>query len=78
MEPEQAGFDRAVEMATGMTADAIRNMPLDQFRKDVEDRRGGALRYRSVFPLVGRGNVLRDRLKTHHEVEEEFRRAVRG
>jgi len=44
----------------------------------VEDRRGGALRYRSVFPLVGRGNVLRDRLKTHHEVEEEFRRAVRG
>ena len=34
------------------------------------------MRFVSYFPFVGRGNVLRGRLLSHKEVEEELDRAL--
>lgn len=71
-------FEDAVERATGLSVDELRAVPVDERREQLERERGAPLRFRSRFPFVGRGNVLRDRAVSHGKVEQDFRRAVHG
>ena len=71
-------LEEAVELATGESVDVLRSTPLDVRRTALEQAQGRSLVFRSRFPLVGRGNVLRDRAVPHDKVERDFLRAVNG
>lgn len=71
-------FERAVELATGESIENLRSTPVDELRTKVERKRGRPLRFKSYFPFIGRGNVLRSRVVPHDRVEEDFLRAVHG
>ena len=74
----RTSFERAIEMATGESIDRLRRTPLDERRHALEQARGEPLCVRSYFPLIGRGNVMRDRVVPHEDVEESFREAIGG
>jgi len=65
-------LERAVELVTGVPVEVLRKMPLDECRSALEQARGKPLTFRSRFPLVGRGNVLRDRTVSHDRAERDF------
>lgn len=69
---------KAVELATGVSVEELRQTPIDERRLRIEQARGKATRFGSRFPLIGRGNVLRKRLVDHKQVERDFSRAVNG
>ena len=71
-------FEKAVELATGVSVEVLRDTPVDERRSTIERALGRPLRFPSRFPLIGRGNVLRDRAVSHDEVEEQFMRVVHG
>jgi len=63
-------LERTVERQTGQRAEALRSKSLTQLRKDVEQKIKGPMRFISRFPLIGRGNVMRDRIVNHQDVEK--------
>jgi KaiC/GvpD/RAD55 family RecA-like ATPase len=69
-------IERAVERATGVEVESLRQMPIDERRRLVEQKAGRPLRIVSRFRLIGRGNIMRDRLISHEEVEAVLRRAL--
>jgi len=71
-------LERAVELATGQCVSRLRRTTVDERRAAVERARGKVQTFRSHFPLVGRGNVLRDRAVPHDQVEQDFLKAVHG
>ena len=68
-------FERAVEKSVGESVESIRQMPLDERRKKMEATR--PLRFFSLFPFIGRGNVLRGRTLSRDKVEENLDEALR-
>ncbi len=68
----------AIEKEVGKSISEIRNTPVDKMRADVESRLGRPLAYKSYYPLVGRGNVLRDRVVPHEKVEVRLDREMHG
>ncbi len=65
-------IEKILEKKTGFTASEIREMPVCEWRRRREKETGRRFRFFSAFPHIGRaGNVLRDRLKNHDEVEKE-------
>ena len=70
-------FERAVERATGESIDSLRRTPIDERRQTIEKAAGHPLKFKSRFPVIGRGNVLRDRTVDHEEAEAAFWKAVR-
>ncbi|MBI5722973.1 MAG: hypothetical protein HZA50_03365 [Planctomycetes bacterium] len=69
-------FEQAVEKATGVSIDTLRNTPIEVRRAEVERAKGSKTSYRSYYPLVGRGSVLRDRVVDHDKIEKEFLKAI--
>jgi len=70
-------FEEAIELATGKSVEAIRSTPLDELRSDYEREIGAPLSFVSEFPLLGRGNVLRDRCLSHAQIEADLDDALR-
>lgn len=70
-------FERAVERATGERIDVVRCMPIDERRRMIQARTGKQTRFVSRFPLIGRGNILRNRFKTTDEINAALDRALR-
>lgn len=64
-----ASLERAVRKATGESADVLRGRTLAEGRRLAEAKHGTSTWFRSWFPLIGRGNVLRDCTVTHSQVE---------
>ena len=58
-----------IEKRVGMTAEEMRRATLDELREAAEKKLGHRLTYRVRWPLVGRGNILRDRILSHEDVE---------
>ena len=71
-------FECAAEVALGESIESIRRTPICEQRLAKEKELGRPLRFRSYFPFIGRGNVLRDRAVPHERVEAEFLRAIDG
>ncbi|MDD4889159.1 MAG: hypothetical protein PHU85_04460 [Phycisphaerae bacterium] len=70
-------LEKAVERATGESAETLRNTPVDDRRRQIERTNGVRLRFTSKFPFIGRGNVLRDRIVDHAFVERALKEALR-
>ena len=71
-------FEQAVEIATGVPVEVLRDTPVDERRATIERALGRPLRFPSRFPLIGRGSVLRDHTISHDEVEKQFMGAING
>jgi hypothetical protein len=69
-------FIKALERATGRSLEYLRQVSLEDWRAEVDARFGRRRRFRSYYPHVGRGNVLRDRVRDHDDVEADFERAM--
>jgi hypothetical protein len=67
---------RGVETATGKTIDELRREPLDEQLAKARAKWGKFYRILTWFPLVGRGNVMCDRVVTRDEVNAELDRAL--
>jgi hypothetical protein len=61
--------DQTIEEATGEDIEVLRATPLDELRKKQEAKQGHSLKFRSSFPTIGRGNVLRRGITSHDDVE---------
>jgi hypothetical protein len=59
----------AIERRVGKTAEEIRRTPIDEMRSEVEKKLGTRLTFKVRWPLIGRGNILRDRVLTNEAVE---------
>lgn len=71
-------LERAVERATGQKASALRERTLDQTRRIANRHGGRKSEFLSQFPFIGRGNVLRDRIATHEQVEAWLDAAIKS
>lgn len=71
-------FERTVERALGESIEAIRMTTVAQRRASRELVTGKPVRYVSCFPLIGRGNVLRDKAVDHRTADAILRKALRG
>lgn len=63
-------FERTMEEATGESIENLRRIPIDERRRLVERIKAKPCRFESWFPLIGRGNVLRNRLESHQAIEQ--------
>lgn len=70
-------FERTVERATGQTTDTVRRTPLTELREQMEKKKGRLIRFKSFFPWIGRGNVMRDRLATREIADAAAEEAIR-
>jgi hypothetical protein len=70
-------LEATVERATGQSAETLRNQTLSELRRRTEGKIGHRMKFQSLFPLVGRGNVMRDRLIDHESVEAALKHALR-
>ena len=69
--------EKNAEKVTGLTVSKIREYSPNQFRKHLESKKG-KFSFRSFFPIIGRGNVLRDNLVTSSEIDAEIDKILEG
>jgi len=70
-------FEKTVQRATGRVVDEIRRTPLTELRKQAEQKKGKPIRFVTFFPWIGRGNIMRDRLVSGRQADEEADGAIR-
>ena len=75
--PIQHRFERSLESRTGMEIAWMRDTPIDTQRRVAESQFGAPVVITSQFPFIGRGNVLRDHIVSHAEVEKTLDAALR-
>jgi len=62
-----------IEKRVGKTADEINQTPLDELRRDAENKLNANLTFKSRWPLIGRGSVLRgERVLSSEAVEHRL------
>lgn len=64
-------FEKTVERWSKRSIEEIRRETFLETRKKVERKRG-YLKLFSEFPFIGRGNVQRDNIISHEDVEKEL------
>jgi hypothetical protein len=74
---QKTEFELAIEKELGESVEIIRSTPIDDQRRRAEKQYNQPTEFRSYFPVIGRGNVLRDRTSTHEEVEIELDKALK-
>lgn len=67
----------AIEHEVGMPIEEIRRLPLEDWRTHLRSTFGCPLKFVSRFPFIGRGNVLRDKIVSHDQVERELDEALK-
>ena len=67
-------FIESVERFTGRSIEDIRETPICESRRQKEQK--DKLQITSWFPLIGRGNVLRDRTLSRGEIEKKFEESL--
>jgi hypothetical protein len=55
----------------------VSKMSLPELRTYIEHKNGKKMKIKSFFPLIGRGNVLGDKILSHEKVEELLSEALR-
>ena len=71
-------LEATVERMTGMKAEQLRRQTITEGRLAAEKKAGRPMQFRSEWPFVGRGNVLRDRILTRDEINRSLDKALRG
>jgi hypothetical protein len=69
-------FEKNVERWTGRNVKELRRETIEETRKSLA-LKGILIRLFSEFPFIGRGNILRDKIVSHEDVEKELDKALR-
>ncbi|MCL2186432.1 MAG: hypothetical protein FWB86_11370 [Treponema sp.] len=64
--------ERNAEKLTGLSTEEIRNFSPYELRNYLEKRNKKKLFFSTEFPVIGRGNVLRDSIITSEEINKEI------
>jgi hypothetical protein len=70
-------FEKTVEGFLGEPISSIRKKPIDERRNEIEKKSKRSLHFKSYFPFIGRGNVLRDYVVTHEDADKALKKALR-
>jgi hypothetical protein len=70
-------FELAIEREMHESVESIRRTPIDERRKAIKKKTGRDILFISEYGFIGRGNVLRDYIVSHEEVEKEVDEALR-
>ncbi|MCK5861176.1 MAG: hypothetical protein KAH38_01735 [Candidatus Hydrogenedentes bacterium] len=70
-------FADAIKSKTGKTLEELSNMTLREMQTVIEKRIGRSVVIETHFPIIGRGNVMRDRLVSHKAVEKSLEESLR-
>jgi hypothetical protein len=68
---------RAIKHDTGKSVHELQEQTLDERRREVEEDYGTMV-FPVNYPVIGRGNLLRERTLSHEEIERRFERALRS
>lgn len=64
-------IEHNIERLTGLPIAQIRNMGVAELRAYLEKKNGAKQRIVSEYPVIGRGNILRDGLVSTEKLNEE-------
>jgi hypothetical protein len=67
-----AAVEKNVETLIGLSAETIRKYSPDELRLHLENKNKRKFSFTSEFPVIGRGNVLRDGIKTSEEINKDI------
>ena len=67
-----AMIEKNVEKLVGLSAEEIRQYSPGELRRYFEKRNKKKLNFTTEFPVIGRGNVLRDSIITSEEINKEI------
>jgi hypothetical protein len=70
-------LEEVIEQSTGEKVEEMRRETIADRRARIERTSGKKLRLTRNFPFIGRGNVLRDRVKTAEEIDREFLKSLK-
>jgi hypothetical protein len=70
-------LERTVELILGCKAEDLRNSTLDEQRSAVEQKQGHRMVFRCAFPVIGRGNIMRDRTQSRDEIDRLIDEALK-
>lgn len=70
-------LEQIAQTVTGKSPECLRAQPITERRREVEAAQKKPTQFVSNFPFVGRGNVMRDRIISHAEVERLLDEALR-
>jgi hypothetical protein len=65
-------LEKAVEASTGERVEVLRSRSLEETRRLAEKKYRRPLKFVSHFPFIGRGNILRDRIVGHEQIEADL------
>ena len=65
-------IEKNIESLTGLSAETIRKYSPGELRLHLEERNKRKLSFTTEFPVIGRGNVLRDNVKTSEEINKDI------
>jgi len=68
---------KLIEKKSGLTISEIKDISPTSLRKYFEKKNKRAIRFKSEFPVIGRGNVLRDNLVSREELDREIDRILK-
>ena len=72
-----SSVEKHAEKQTGLTAAQIRAFSPEEFRHYLEKKNKKPLSFNSEFPVIGRGNVLRDDLVYQTVLDSEIDKILR-
>jgi len=67
-----AVIEKNAEKSVGLSADEIRRYSPGELRRFLEFKNKKKFSFKTEFPVIGRGNVLRDSIITTEEINREI------
>jgi len=67
-----AAIEKNVERSVGLSAEEIRKCSPGELRRFLEERNKKKFSFSTEFPVIGRGNVLRDNIITTDKLNREI------
>jgi len=67
-----AAIEKNAEKVIGLSAEEIRKYSPGELRRYLEKRNRKKLFFTTEFPVIGRGNVLRDSIITSEKINKEI------
>jgi len=71
-----AVVEKNVENLIGLSANTIREYSPSKLRLHLENKNKCKISFTTEFPVIGRGNVLRDGIKTSEEINKDIDRIL--
>jgi hypothetical protein len=68
--------EKNVENLVGLSAAVIRKYSPDELRSHLVDKNKRKFTFTTKFPVIGRGNVLRDSIRTSEEINRDIDRIL--